>query len=74
MSTLTIHPENIEQDAAIRTLLDALHVRYEEVDNGMNETEYLLSSPANAEHLKQSIAQLENGEGKEIDLDTLLPK
>ena len=30
---------------------------------GMDETEYLLASPANAEHLARSIAQLQRGEG-----------
>jgi hypothetical protein len=74
MSTLTIHPENLEQDTAIRLFLDALRVPYEDADKGMDETEYLLSSPANAEQLKESIAQLNRGEGVEVNLKTLFPK
>ena len=34
----------------------------------MKETEYLLRSPANAAALRQSIAELERGEGAERDL------
>jgi antitoxin YefM len=33
------------------------------------ETRYLLQSPANAERLKQSISELENGYGQERELD-----
>lgn len=72
MSTLTVHIENFDQDIAIRTILDALHVRYEEAIN-MDETEHLLSSPANAAHLKKSIDQAERGEVIKVDLNTLLP-
>jgi hypothetical protein len=57
MTTLTLHIENSTQDAAIRTLLDALHVKYDEV-NDMDETEYLNSSAVNAERLKKSIDQI----------------
>lgn len=34
----------------------------------MKETMYLLSSPANAEHLRQSMDELEAGRGSEHDL------
>lgn len=34
----------------------------------MKETMYLLSSPANAEHLRQSIAELDAGQGSEHEL------
>lgn len=34
----------------------------------MNETEYLLATQANAEHLKKSIEQLKNGEIQPHDL------
>lgn len=36
--------------------------------NAMEETRYLLSSPANAERLRRSIAQLDAGKGVERDL------
>jgi antitoxin YefM len=35
---------------------------------GLRETLHLLSSPANAEHLRRSIAQLNAGKGAERDL------
>lgn len=35
---------------------------------GMKETMYLLSSPANVEHLRQSIAELDADRGSEHDL------
>lgn len=35
---------------------------------GMKETSYLLSSPANAERLLESIAELDAGKGTERDL------
>ena len=73
MSTLTVHLENDDQDIAIRTILDALHVKYEEA-NIMDETEYLLSSSANAAHLKKSIEQAERGDVVKINLNTLLPE
>jgi antitoxin YefM len=36
--------------------------------NAIKETEYLLSSPENARRLRESIAQLDRGEGLERDL------
>lgn len=39
--------------------------------NSIQETMYLLGSPANAEHLRQSIADLEAGKGLEVRLEDL---
>lgn len=36
--------------------------------HAMEETAYLLRSPANARHLLESIAELESGKGEEKDL------
>ncbi|WP_420636392.1 type II toxin-antitoxin system Phd/YefM family antitoxin [Candidatus Palauibacter sp.] len=35
------------------------------------ETAYVLRSPANARHLRESIASVEHGEGEVIDVDEL---
>jgi len=39
--------------------------------NSQKETEYLLGSPKNAEHLMESIRQLENGETIEVTIEEL---
>ena len=39
--------------------------------NSQKETDYLLSSPKNAEHLLKSIKQMENGETKKVTLEEL---
>jgi antitoxin YefM len=39
--------------------------------NSQKETEYLLSSPKNAEHLLESIRQLENGETITVTMEEL---
>ena len=39
--------------------------------NSQKETEYLLSSPKNAEHLERSLMQLKNNETIEVTLEEL---
>jgi len=39
--------------------------------NSMDETEYLLGNPANAKHLRDSIADLKAGRGIEVKLEDL---
>ena len=39
--------------------------------NSMNETMYLLGNPANAEHLRRSIADIEAGKTTRVDLEDL---
>jgi glucose-6-phosphate isomerase len=70
MTTLTVHPVSEDQETAIRLLLDALHVDYKATED-TDETEYLLSSPANAEHLKKSIEQGQKGEVTNLSLDDI---
>jgi antitoxin YefM len=40
----------------------------------LRETAYLMSSPANARHLLESLRQAENGETVQVDLDDMLAK
>jgi hypothetical protein len=70
MTTLTIHPTSDEQETAIRIFLDALHVDYKAAEE-TDDTTYLLSSPANAEHLQKSIEQGKNGEVTKLGLDDI---
>ncbi len=66
------HFDKVEQD---RTELVVTRQNHEPVVivplaelEGLRETLHLLSSPANAERLRQSIAQLDAGKGSERDL------
>ncbi|MEJ7827131.1 MAG: DUF2683 family protein [Segetibacter sp.] len=68
MNTLTIHPTNSDQETAIRIFLDALHVEYKSADN-IDETSYLMSSPAMVEQLDKALEQEACNEGLKITLD-----
>lgn len=70
MTTLTIHPANLDQDTAIRVFLDALHVDYKTGDE-MNETDYLNSSPSMVDKLNNAISEEQNGKGTTISLDEI---
>jgi hypothetical protein len=70
MTTLTVHPQSSDQETAIRLFLDALKVDYNAIDE-TEETAYLLSSAANAEHLKKSFEQAQRGEVTEVHLDDI---
>jgi len=71
MSTLTIHPENIDQETAIRLFLDALHVKYQASEQSMDDTAYFLASPVMTERLNIAAEQEKNGAGKTITLDEI---
>ena len=68
METLIVHPETPEKAAALKAVMKALNVAYEE---DMDTTEYLLSTKANEQALEQSIEQAEKGEIKTIILDDI---
>lgn len=50
---------------------DALDELFDLAPQERNDTEYLLSNPANAEHLRQSIKEEKEGRFIELDLNTL---
>ena len=70
MKILTINIESLNQETELRQLLDEKHVQYE-IENETDETSYLLSSPANAAHLKQALEEHTRGEGVKISLDEI---
>ena len=71
MSTLTIHPADMNQETAIRLFLDALHVNYKASGQDIDETEYLEASSAMKDHLNKAAEQEKNGEGVKISLDDI---
>lgn len=71
MSTLTIHPADLNQETAVRMFLDALHIDYKTSENAIDDTEYLNMSPEMKERLKKAKSQEENGEGIAVSLDDI---
>lgn len=70
MITFSVHSISEDQETAIRIFLDALHVDHKATEAN-DDTEYLLSSPANATHLQKSIEQAQNGEVVKLGLDDI---
>ncbi|RYZ57830.1 MAG: hypothetical protein EOO14_10515 [Chitinophagaceae bacterium] len=68
--TFIAHPTNKEQEKAIKAFLEALEVPYE-VHPEKDETEYLLSTEANAKCLQQAMDDEANGKGKKISVDEI---
>jgi len=68
MSTLTIHPADMDQETAIRLFLDALHVSYKSTEKDIDETGYLSASTAMKAHLDKAAEQEKNNEGVQISL------
>ncbi len=70
MRTLTIHTTSDEQETAIRSFLDALHVDYQSTEE-TDDTTYLLSSEAKVNQLQKSIEQEKNGGATKLGLDDI---
>ena len=68
METLIVHPQTPEKAEALKAVMKALNVAYEE---DMDTTDYLLSIKANKEALEQSIEQAQKGETTTITLDDI---
>ena len=68
METLIVHPQTPEKAEALKAVMKAMDVAYEE---DMDTTDYLLSIKANKEALEQSIAQAQKGETTTITLDDI---
>ncbi len=68
METLIAHPENEQQADALKAVMKALNVPFEEEKD---TTEYMLSSEANAIKLNESIEQVKNGNIHSVNLDDI---
>lgn len=71
-NNLAKHLDKVEQDRAelivTRQNRDPVVIMTLADWESMKETMYLLSAPANAEHLRQSLAELDAGKSSEHDL------
>ncbi|HEY9196791.1 MAG TPA: DUF2683 family protein [Mucilaginibacter sp.] len=68
MSTLLIHIETEAQEKAVKAVLEALQISFEqEVD----ETEYLMSSPAMVAKIDEARNEARQGKGTKIDTKDL---
>lgn len=68
MSTFVVHLETEAQEKAVRAVLEALQINFEqEVD----ETEYLMSSPAMVARIEQAEKDIKDGKGVKVDLNNL---
>jgi hypothetical protein len=70
MDTIIIHPENEEQQQALRLILEGLKVPFEQ-EPSSDATEYLTSTKANKAWLNQALAEDRNREGVELNPDDL---
>jgi PHD/YefM family antitoxin component YafN of YafNO toxin-antitoxin module len=68
MSTLVVHLETEAQEKAVKAVLEALQVSFEDE---LDETEYLMSSPTIVARLEQSEKDIEAGKGVKVDVKNL---
>lgn len=68
MSTFVVHLETEAQEKAVKAVLEALQINFEqEVD----ETEYIKSSPAMVARIEQSEKDIKAGKGIKVDINNL---
>ncbi len=68
MSTLVVHLGSEAQEKAVEAVLEALQINFEQE---MDETEYLMSSPAMVARIEQSEKDIQAGKGVKLDLNNL---
>jgi hypothetical protein len=68
MTTLTVHPVDEKQEKALKAVLDAMEVKYEEEPD---TSEYLLADPAMKKHLQQSMEEAKQGKVTTIPTEDL---
>lgn len=68
MSTLVVHLESEAQEKAVKAVLEALQINFEQE---IDETEYLMSSPAMVARIEQSEKDIQAGKGINVDFNNL---
>jgi hypothetical protein len=70
MRLVAAYPKNKVQEKAVKAILKAMDVPYEE-EPIIDDTAYLLSTKANKKRLEESMVSKENGEEKMVKIDEL---
>jgi hypothetical protein len=68
MSTFVVHLETEAQEKAVRAVLEALQINFEQE---MDETAYLSSSPRMVARIEQSEKDIKAGKGVKVDINNL---
>jgi hypothetical protein len=68
MSTLVVHLETEAQEKAVKAVLEALQINFEQE---IDETEYLMSSPVMVDRIEQGEKDIQAGKGVKVDLNDL---
>ncbi len=68
MNTLMVHPADEKQEKALKAVINAMEVKYEE---DPDTTEYLLADPAMKKHLQQSIEEAKESKVTAIATENL---
>ena len=68
MNTITVHPADEKQEKALKAVLDAMELSYEEEPD---TTEYLLADPAMKKHLQESMEEIKQGKLTAIPTENL---
>ncbi len=71
MNTFVVHLETEAQEKAVKAVLEALHINFEQE---ADETEYLMSPPTMVARIEQSEKDIKAGKGVKVDITYLTSK
>jgi hypothetical protein len=68
METIIVHPKNNEEQKVIKAFLDALKIKFENLKNTSNQSDY---DPEFIEMVEQNRKDYKEGKGIKINLDDI---
>ncbi len=68
MSTFVVHFETEAQEKAVKAVLEALQINFEQE---LDETEYIMSSQAMVARIEQGEKDIQAGKGVKVDINNL---